>query len=127
MPDLERAIKAVEICREMDNPPGYRFSECSECPYRKNGCARKLKEDIAELLKEKQQSTLGITQTAEGISFTATGTAAEGQVRGIMLGKGVMHNYLETELVRRNLMTDEIREIFRKAKKDTEDLTMIQN
>lgn len=82
--------------------------------------------DVIELL-EKQQSTLGITQTAEGISFTATGTAAEGQVRGIMLGKGVMHNYLETELVRRNLMTDEIREIFRKAKKDTEDLTMIQN
>ena len=82
--------------------------------------------DVIELL-EKQPSTIGIVQTMDGISFTATGSAAEGQARGIMLGKSVMHNYLETELVRRNLMTDEIREIFRKAKKDTEDLTMIQN
>lgn len=127
VPDLDKVIKALEVCREMSNPPGWRCTDCTECPYHENGCAKKLKEDAARLMKEKQQSTLGITQTAEGISFTATGSAAEGQARGIILGKGVMHNYLETELVRRNLMTDEIREIFRKAKKDTEDLTMIQN
>lgn len=121
---LDKVLKAWECCDPFNR-------RCFECPY-EDDCFhdnfdRVAIADMVKLLKEKQQSTLGITQTAEGITFMATGSAAEGQARGIMLGKGVMHNYLETELVRRNLMTDEIREIFRKAKKDTEDLTMIQN
>ena len=49
---LEKAIKGLEVCREMDNPPGWRCTDCVECPYHENGCARKLKEDSMQLLQQ---------------------------------------------------------------------------
>ena len=53
MTDREKVIKGLEVCRDMDNPPGYRFTSCDpDCPYHGNGCARKLKEDALALLKE---------------------------------------------------------------------------
>ena len=54
MADLKETIKALEVCREMDNPPGWRTATCEDCPYHGDGCARKLKEDAAELLKYQQ-------------------------------------------------------------------------
>ena len=51
--DREKVIEGLEVCRDQDNPPGYRFTTCvDDCPYHGNGCARKLKEDALELLKE---------------------------------------------------------------------------
>ena len=56
MPDIEKVIKALETCRDQNNPPGYRFTSCvDDCPYHGNGCARKLKEDALELLKEQDE------------------------------------------------------------------------
>ena len=53
MTDREKVIKGLEVCRDMDNPPGYRFTSCDpDCPYHGNGCARRLKEDALALLKE---------------------------------------------------------------------------
>ena len=51
---LEKVTKGLEVCREMNNPPGWRCTDCVECPYHENGCAKKLKEDALELLKELQ-------------------------------------------------------------------------
>lgn len=53
---FEKVTKGLEVCREMNNPPGWRCTDCVECPYHENGCAKKLKEDALELLKEQQEA-----------------------------------------------------------------------
>lgn len=67
-------------------------------------------------LEEGQESLLGIHQTADSITFISTGTAQQGEERGIMLGKSYMHDWLKKELIHRGMMTDEIRDVFRRAK-----------
>lgn len=55
MPDMEKVIKGLEVCRDQNNPPGYRFTSCvDDCPYNGNGCARKLKDDALAMLKEQE-------------------------------------------------------------------------
>ena len=55
MPDREKVIKGLEVCRDQNNPPGYRFTSCvDDCPYHGNGCARKLKDDALAMLKEQE-------------------------------------------------------------------------
>lgn len=66
-------------------------------------------------LEEEQGSLLGIHQTADSITFVSTGTAQQGEERGIMLGKSYMHEWLKKELIHRGFMTDEIRDVFRSA------------
>lgn len=58
---LGKVTKGLEVCREMDNPPGYRCTDCVECPYHENGCAKKLKEDALEMLKGQQKSIEQLT------------------------------------------------------------------
>ena len=65
-------------------------------------------------LKE-QENLLGIQQTADSITFISTGTARQGEERGIMLGKSWMHEWLKKELLHRGLLTDEIRSVFDEA------------
>lgn len=67
------------------------------------------------LLKE-QGNLLGIQQTADSITFLSTGTAQQGEERGLLLGKAFMHEWLEKELLHSGLLTDEIRKVFDKAK-----------
>ena len=117
MPDREKVIKGLEVCRDQNNPPGYRFTSCvDDCPYNGNGCARKLKEDALALLKE-QDGLLGIQQTADSITFVSTGTAQQGESRGLLLGKSAMHEWLKKELLYRGLLTDDIRAVFDEAKR----------
>jgi hypothetical protein len=71
---------------------------------------------MAEELKE-QEGLLGIQQTADSIAFISTGTAKQGEDRGIMLGKSWMHEWLKKELLHRGLLTDEIRSVFDDAKR----------
>lgn len=73
-------------------------------------------DDAIELLKE-QENLLGIQQTADSITFISTGTAQQGEERGIMLGKSWMHEWLKKELLYRGLLTDEIRTVFDEAKR----------
>ncbi len=70
--------------------------------------------DVLALLKE-QESLLGFHQTADGITFISTGTAQEGESRGISLGKKFMHEWLYKQLLSKDLLTDEIRSVFRQA------------
>lgn len=69
---------------------------------------------ILELLK-KQESLLGFHQTADDITFISTGTAQEGEKRGIAFGKKLMHEWLYKDLLYNDLLTDEIRSVFRQA------------
>ena len=68
------------------------------------------------LLKE-QESLLGIQQTADGITFISTGTAQQGEERGILLGKSLMHEWIYKELLHKGLLTDDIRSVFEQAKR----------
>lgn len=70
--------------------------------------------DALTLLKE-QDSLLGIQQTADSITFTSTGTAQQGEERGVLLGKAIMRDWLEKELLYRGLLTDDIRTVFDEA------------
>ena len=69
-----------------------------------------------DVLKE-QQSLLGIQQTADSITFISTGTAQQGEERGLILGKKSMHEWLKKELLYRGLLTDEILSVFSEAEK----------
>lgn len=73
-------------------------------------------DDAITLLKD-GENTLGTCITANGITFTATGTAKEGEERGIMLGKAFMHEWLYKELLRKGLVMDDIRSVFIQAKR----------
>ena len=61
MKRIERVTKGLEVCREMDNPPGWRCTGCTECPYHGNGCAKQLKVDALELLEKQQKSIEQLT------------------------------------------------------------------
>ena len=95
---------------------------CVNCAYSdENGhgthsCKACCANDAIALLKE-QEDLLGIQQTADSITFISTGTAKQGEERGIMLGKSWMHERLKKELLHRGLLTDEIRSIFDEAKR----------
>ena len=116
--DKEKVIKGLEHCiRESehidDNP-------CDGCPYfvsDQYGCERtQMEKDALALLKEKE-SLLGIQQTADGITFISTGTAQQGEERGILLGKSLMYEWIYKELLHKGLLTDDIRSVFEQAKR----------
>ena len=73
-------------------------------------------DDALKLLKE-QEGLLGIQQTADSITFVSTGTAQQGESRGLLLGKLAMHEWLKKELLYRGLLTDDIRAVFDEAKR----------
>ena len=72
--------------------------------------------EVLELLKE-QKSVLGIQQTADSITFISTGTAQQGEERGVLLGKSLMHEWIYKELLHKGLLTDDIRSVFEQAKR----------
>lgn len=73
-------------------------------------------EAILSWLKE-QDNLLGMHQTAEGLTFFSTGLVKQGEERGLLFGKMMMHEWLEKELLYRELLTDDIRAVFAEAKK----------
>lgn len=75
-----------------------------------------MKKGVCTLPKE-QESLLGIQQTADSITFISTGTAKQGEERGIVLGQARMHEWLEKELLYRGLLTDAIRAVFHDARR----------
>lgn len=75
---------------------------------------QQLAEAILSELKE-PSDLLGIRQTADGITFFSTGSAKQGEERGLLLGKLIMHEWLEKELLYRGLLTDDIRSVFAEA------------
>lgn len=116
MPDREKVKKALD-CRANDLD-----FDCRDCAYyiREDTPAycnfRQILRDALALLKE-QDSLLGIQQTADGITFISTGTAQQGEERGILLGKSLMHEWIYKELLYKGLLTDDIRSVFEHAKR----------
>ena len=75
-----------------------------------------LEEAEAILSELKGPSNLfGIRQTADGLTFFSTGSAKQGEERGLLFGKLMMHEWLEKELLYRGLLTDDIRSVFAEA------------
>ena len=134
--DRKKAEKALD-CRANDSK-----LDCRDCAYyiREDTPAycnfRQILRDAIALLKDQQQQIwefqdqveyltdklkeheglLGIRQTADSITFISTGTAQQGENRGLLLGKYAMHEWLEKELLYRGLLTDDIRAVFDEAK-----------
>ena len=65
-----------------------------------------------------EDSTLGMKITNEGIYFTATGDAKQGEDRGFILGKAMMYEHIEKELLYEGLLTDSIRSALEKVRHD---------
>ena len=104
--DREKVIKGLELVKQDIHEILVSGSQIAvDC----------LRIDNAIELLEEQKSLLGIQQTADSITFISTGDAQQGEERGILLGKAFMHEWLKKELIHRNLMTDEIRTVFRDA------------
>ena len=104
--DIERCICHVpDACRDCSKYKGVDGLRCME----------ELLSDALALLKE-SDSLIGIQQTKDGITFLSTGTAHQGEERGIMLGKALMHEWIYKELLYKDLLTDEIRLVFEQAK-----------
>lgn len=114
MPDREKVIKAYECCKNSYD------RICEKCPYEKDCCHDGIPmfviKKMVALLKE-QDNLLGMQQTANGITFLSTGTAKQGEERGILLGKSLMHEWIYKELLHKGLLTDDIRSIFEQAKR----------
>ena len=108
MVDKDKVIKALTICTQ----PGSKgcFYDTEKCPYDGNGCVVAMEKDALQLLKE-MDSTLGIKCTVDGITFTSTGEAKQGEERGSVLGKAYMKERIEKALLYHGLLTKEICEI----------------
>lgn len=106
--DREKVIKGLEAIREF-----FGFGLPSQSPTFE--AYQNILTDALALLKE-QDSLLGIQQTADGITFISTGTAHQGEARGILLGKLLMHEWIYKELLCKGLLTDDIQSVFEQAK-----------
>ena len=117
MIDKEKVIKGLKCCFET--------ATCDGCPYEverrkiplktpENHCP--ILDDVLALLDE-QSNLIGTRVTADGITFISTGTAQDGEARGLLLGKMAMHEWLKKKLFYRGLLTDEIRAVFDEAKR----------
>ena len=74
-------------------------------------------DETLTLLKEPKTSTLGMKITADGITFMAEADAKTGEQRGLMLGKAIMHEHIEKELLYEKLLTDEVRAVLDRVKR----------
>ena len=102
MIDMEKVIKAFDDAKELV------WLEDDEYTVGYNAGIEAGKNITLSLLKE-QDNWIGIKQTADGITYISSGTAAQGEKRGIMLGEILMFEKLEKELMHRGLLTDDIR------------------
>ena len=109
MPDREKIIKVVGEMFDMYKSEYEGTSYFDEIEWAEN------KHDALALLKG-QEGLLGIQQTADSITFISTGTAQQGEIRGLLLGKLAMHEWLKKELLYRGLLTDDIKAVFDEAK-----------
>lgn len=113
MPDMEKVIKELESLRDICNAKSNMAIGNGKVAWAGYANAA---DDELNLLKE-QDSLLGIQQTADSITFISTGTAKQGEERGIVLGQARMHDWLEKELLYRGLLTDAIRAVFHDARR----------
>ncbi len=129
----DKVIRGLECMKSIKRPTE---EDCASCGYKESfDCGRDVSNDALALLKEdchncklecllskyddlkekydallkENASTLGIHIHNDRITFTATGDAKQGEERGILLGKTIMYEGIEKELLKAGLLTDEIR------------------
>ena len=115
---IQRMIELLEIEHECMLRGAHDDCDrnCADCELvQDDGDLHEMYTDVIALLKE-QQSLLGIQQTADGITFISTGTAKQGEERGILLGKLLMNEWIYKELLYKGLLTDDIRSVLEQAK-----------
>ena len=108
MADREKVIKGLE---DSFINQGFGYMDGVGELYAVSG---EILQNAIALLKE-QDNWLGIHQTVDGITFISSGTAKHGEKRGTMLGKALVYERLEKELMYRGLLTDDIRSAFVKV------------
>lgn len=110
--ELDMFREVLALLKEQKAKEQCLKTKCIICPHCDN-C------DVDEngSLKE-QDGFLGVQQTADGIKFISSGTVAQGEKRGIMLGKALIYDRLEKELLYRGLLTDDIRSTLVKVWED---------
>ena len=116
--DRKKIIRGLECCIPRNG--NCQFNQEPICPYVghcKEGDFSALHRDILALLKE-QESTLGLHIDSSGIHMSSTGDASQGEQRGLLLGKAMMHEYIEKELLYKGLLTDEIRQVLDSVKRE---------
>lgn len=84
-----------------------RADTCFKTPNQMLSIPKLLALDVVNMLVEKD-STLGMKIDANGIKFTSTGDAKQGEERGCFLGKAVMYEMIEKELLWKGLLTPQI-------------------
>jgi hypothetical protein len=67
-------------------------------------------------MMDEPDSTLGVKITPECITYTARGDAADGERRGILIGKVAMYERIWRDLYLAGLLSKEIRSILTEAK-----------
>lgn len=89
-----------------------RADTCFKTPNQMLSIPKLLALDVVNMLVEKD-STLGIKIDANGIKFTSTGDAKQGEERGRFLGKAVMYDTIEKRLRWKGLLTPQIASVLR--------------
>ena len=120
MVNKEKIIKGINACKQNNTWWCYH-----ECPYYQKGFGERpdycgesvLFKDILTLIRE-YDSTIGMEINTDGITFTATGNAKQGEERGITLGKSIMYDHIEKELLHADLLTDNVKVVLAKIKQE---------
>jgi len=109
--DKKKPMKGITCCGDCVY---YRLRKhkCKRCNCIKSGPGNPFYDDcpLPDVIPD---STLGIVQTIDSISFIATGDAKKGQERGELLGKGIMYEHIEKELLYKGLLTEDVRNVIR--------------
>ena len=116
MINRKKVREGLRLCVAKDSIGKFEEPGCLHCPYNGRFCQHRLMKECLEMMDE-PDSTLGIKITAAGgITFTAAGDAADGERRGILIGKVAMYERIWRDLYLAGLLSKEIRSILTEAK-----------
>jgi len=115
MINRKKVREGLRLCVAKDNINKFEEPGCLHCPYNGRFCQHRLMKDCLEMMDE-PDSTLGVKITPECITYTARGDAADGERRGILIGKVAMYERIWRDLYLAGLLSKEIRSILTEAK-----------
>jgi len=115
MINRKKVREGLRLCVAKDNINKFEEPGCLHCPYNGRFCQHRLMKDCLEMMDE-PDSTLGVKITPECITYTARGDAADGERRGILIGKVAMYERIWMDLYLAGLLSKEIRSILTEAK-----------
>lgn len=117
MINRKKVREGLRLCVAKDSIGKFEEPGCLHCPYNGRFCQHRLMKECLEMMDE-PDSTLGMKITPECITYTARGDAADGERRGIIIGKVAMYERIFMDLYMAGLLSKEIRNILTGAKDD---------